>query len=82
MDVKRHDHKWLVRWMTSAGTESALFRDAPPGDLCAHCDDRGAWTTVSDMRPMPEANFVHMCWRCGTTTAHAELRVTARSIGD
>jgi hypothetical protein len=82
MDVKRHNRQWLMRWTTSAGTGSPPSDDFPPGDLCARCDHGGVWITVPDIRPMPEARVVYTCRSCGTVTAHAELHVTARSIGD
>jgi hypothetical protein len=82
MDVKRHDRRWLMRWMTSAGTGSPPSDDFPPDELCARCDHSNTWITLPDMNPLPEARAVYTCRHCGTMTAHAELYVTARSMGD
>jgi hypothetical protein len=81
MDVKRYRHEWRMRWTTNAEEASATHSVAPE-ELCAHCDDGGMWITVPDIRPMPKPTVIYGCRRCGTMTAHADLPVILRSVGD
>jgi hypothetical protein len=85
MDVLRQGREWRMRWLTTAATTSvvsAASDGAALEDLCARCDDGGMWIAVSDLPSMPLPSVIYDCPCCGRTTAHAELRVTMRSIGD
>jgi len=85
MDILRQGCEWRMRWLTIAATAPvvpAVFDGANPQGLCARCDGSGTWIAIRDLPSMPLPSVIYDCPRCGTTTAHAPLPVTMRSIGD
>jgi hypothetical protein len=85
MDVLWQAGQWRMRWLTIAATAPvvpAVFDGAGLENLCACCGDGDLWIAVSDLPSMPKPSVVYDCPRCRRTTAHAELPVPMRSIGD